>query len=457
MLEVNDRQSQLNRTLVAQIARPKSVDEIGALIIEAKASGRAVSIAGGRHAMGGQQFGQGTLLLDMSAFNRVIAFDRSNGLIEVESGIMWPQLIDYLHAEQKDSVETWAIRQKQTGVDEVTIGGSLSANIHGRGLNYAPFVDDIESFEILDAEGETRRCSRSENRELFSLAIGGYGLFGVVTRVALRLEARKKLKRLVEVIAVRNLLTRIDHVKSEGFLYGDCQYSIDLESDEEFHSSLFSCYKAVPDNTPIAQKQKVLSAEDWSALYSLSRSNKRLAWERFTQYYLSTSGQVYWSDTHQLSNVFQGYSGAIDSRLGTEMITEVYLCREAFIPFMIAARRDFVENKVDMTYGTIRFIEKDTTSFLAWATEPWVCVVCNLHVVHTPVGLEKAAEDFRRIIDRVIQFGGRFFLTYHKWATREQIETCYPEFEQFLKLKLRYDPQERFQSNWYRHWRKLFS
>ena len=36
---------------------------------------------------------------------------------------------------------------------------------------------------LVDAAGALRRCSRTENRELFQLAIGGYGLFGVITSV----------------------------------------------------------------------------------------------------------------------------------------------------------------------------------------------------------------------------------------------------------------------------------
>jgi len=124
---------------------------------------------------------------------------------------------------------------------------------------------------------------------------------------------------------------------------------------------------------------------------------------------------------------------------------------------MMQMRKDFIDHKVDMTYGTIRFIEQDTETFLPWAKEPSVCTVCNLNVTHTDAGQQKAAEEFRRIIDRIIQFGGRYFLTYHRFATRQQVETCYPQFVDFLKLKKKYDPQERFQSNWYRHYREMFS
>jgi hypothetical protein len=139
------------------------------------------------------------------------------------------------------------------------------------------------------------------------------------------------------------------------------------------------------------------------------------------------------------------------------MITEVYVKKDAFLPLLTQARKDSLEHKVDMTYGTIRFIEKDSESFLAWAKEPSVCIVCNLHVLHTEEGKRKAAEDFRRIIDRAIEHGGSYYLTYHRWATRKQVETCYPQFVEFLRLKRKYDPQERFQSDWYRHYKSMFA
>ena len=456
MPEVNDSQSRLNRTDVKSIVVPKDEEDVRRVIRQAAAAGESISIAGGRHSMGGQQFGADTVHLDMRGLNRIVHFDRENGLIEVESGIMWPELIGFLHGNQDGDGTIWAVRQKQTGIDQVSIGGSLASNIHGRGLQFPPFISDIESFRIIDANGRSLKCSRVENQELFSLAIGGYGLFGVVTRVTLRLVPRCVVKRMVEVIAVRNLMPRIDAAIEEGFIFGDCQYSIDLHGDEEFHPGVFSCYRPVADDTPVPEQTRHMSPSDWADLYRLARTDKEKAFAKYEQFYLGTSGQVYWSDAHQLSNVFEGYDAVVSTDQGTEMITEVYVDRDSLIPLLAEVRRDFIEHDVDMTYGTIRFIEPDEESFLPWAAKRSVCIVCNLHVTHTPEGIEKARQDFRRIIDRVIEHGGRFFLTYHPWATREQVETCYPRFPEFLDAKLRYDPERRFQSNWYRHYAGLF-
>lgn len=454
---VNDAQSRLNPTRVHRIDRPKSLEDIQHALRDAQRQERAVSVAGGRHSMGGQQFGHDTLLLDMRRFNRVLRFDKRKGHIEVEGGIQWPELIDYLHRDQRGHRTAWAIREKQTGVDRVTLSGSLASNVHGRGLRFPPIIGDVESFVLVDAMGKRHACNRRENQELFALAIGGYGLFGIIAQVTLRLVPRTKLERVVEVIAVKDLLPGVAKRIQQGFVYGDCQYSTDLETDAQSHAGVFSCYRPVDLNTPIPKQQKQLSPHDWAELYTLARTNKKKAFERYSKYYLATSGQVYWSDTHQLAAAFEGYREAVDEKRGTEMITEVYVTKDAFVPFLAQVRRDFLEHKVDLTYGTIRFIEKDTESFLAWAKERSICIVCNLHVVHTKEGKEKAAADFRRIIDRAIQFGGRYYLTYHRWATRKQVETCYPEFVDFLRLKKKYDPQERFQSDWYRHYKALFA
>ena len=101
-------------------------------------------------------------------------------------------------------------------------------------------------------------------------------------------------------------------------------------------------------------------------------------------------------------------------------------------------------------------IEPDDETFLAWARRRYACVIFNLHIEHTPGAIEHAAETFRQLIDAGIAHHGSYYLTYHRWARKDQVERCYPQMAAFLELKRRYDPEERFQSNWYRHYRQMF-
>ncbi len=459
---VNDVHSKLNPTLVHDVVAVDSTAAVQAAIRRGRAENLSLSVSGGRHAMGGQQFGTGTLSIDTRGMNRVIDLDRERGVVQVEAGIQWPQLINQLQQMQNGSGRRWSIIQKQTGADRLCLGGALGANIHGRGLGMKPIIDDVESFILVDASGEAKRCSRSENSELFKLAIGGYGLFGVITQIGLRLMPRTKLERVVELVDIDALMGRFDERIAEGYLYGDCQFSINPGSPDYLKRGVFSCYRPVDDSVPVLSTQKVLSPDDWRKLYLLAHNDPAQIFDVYSSYYLSTSGQIYWSDTHQLSTYIDDYHQLVDRQTGavfpgTEMITEVYVPRPALGALMTALAEDFRRHHVRVIYGTIRLIKKDTESFLAWAKQDYVCVVMNLHVDHNPQGIFDAADNFRRIIDRAIELGGSYFLTYHRWASRGQTQTCYPQMSRFLELKRRYDPDEVFQSDWYRHYRRLFA
>jgi FAD/FMN-containing dehydrogenase len=459
---VNDVHSRLNETRVHRVVTPDSLPAIQAAVRAAQAEGRAISIAGGRHAMGGQQFGTGTILLDMARMDKVLAFDGEKGTLVVQAGIRWPELLAELARRQEGKARPWGIRQKQTGADRLSIGGALAANAHGRGLRFKPMIDDVESFTLVDAGGVARTCNRRENPELFRLAIGGYGLFGVIADVTLRLVPRQKVQRVVRIIDLAELVPAVEQRIAEGYLYGDLQFEIDSASPRFLTYGVFSCYRPVDDATPMPAAPRELAPQQWSDLFYLAHTDKKRAFEAYSSYYLTTDGQVYWSDTHQLAEYLDDYHVALDQRLGpggqgTEMISEVYVPRSSLVAFMKDVGAGLRERRANVIYGTIRFIEKDDQSYLPWARERYASIIFNMHTAHDPASLEKTAGDFRLLIDRAIRYGGSYYLTYHRWATREQVLKCYPQFVDFLRQKRRYDPAERFQSDWYRFYKTMFA
>ena len=460
-LLVNDIHSQLNSTRVQAILEPLSQEDVQTIVRSARKNRKAISVAGGRHAMGGQQFGTDTLLIDIRKLNRVLHLDRQRGILEVESGIEWPELIEGYLALQNADPRPWGIAQKQTGADRLTIAGTMAANAHGRGLTMKPFVSNVESFVLVDATGAVSTCSRSENPELFRLVVGGYGLFGIVTSVRLRLVPRTKVERVVEIRTVDDLAAEFDKRVSAGFQYGDFQFSIQRDSDDFLHRGVFSCYRPVPIETPILPAQKQLSDDSWRQLLYLAHTNQKRAFEIYSDYYLSTNGQVYWSDTHQLSIYPDNYHVEIDQKLhapypASEIITEINVPRSTLKEFFDEVRADFRKHEVNLIYGTVRVIERDDESFLPWARQAYACVIFNLHAVHSPEGLQHSADAFRRLIDMAARRGGTYYLTYHRFAVRKQVEDCYPQFAEFLRLKRKHDPEERFQSDWYRHYSSMF-
>lgn len=461
-IRVNDIHSQLNETVVADVIPVDSLEAIRQAISRSRAESLPIAVSGGRHAMGGQQFCSGGLLLDTQPLGRVLAFDRERGTIDVEAGIQWPALLAFLDADQDGRAPAWGIRQKQTGADRLSLGGALAANVHGRGLTFKPIVDDVESFTLVDGFGDVHECSREENAELFRLAVGGYGLVGVVYSVRLRLAPRRPLERVVEVREIEGVIEAFDDRIASGFLYGDFQFAIDPNDPSFLRRGVFSCYRPVDDATPIPKGQQALTTDEWRKLLYLAHVDKAKAWELYSAHYLATSGQLYLSDSHQFGDYVDDYHRWLDNMTGaaeraTEMITEVYVPRTRLADFMSEVAEDCRRTEVDVVYGTVRLVERDDVTFLPWARDRWACVIFNLHTVHTPVGLEHAAAAFRRLIDMAMARSGSYFLTYHRWARPDQVEACYPEFGEFLAAKRLFDPDERFQSNWYHHYATLLA
>ena len=235
-----------------------------------------------------------------------------------------------------------------------------------------------------------------------------------------------------------------------------------MKTSDFLRKGVFSCYLPIEDNSPITDNQKALSENDWRNLLYLAHADKKRAFEVYSNYYLSTSGQLYWSDTHQMSTYIDNYHDELGRKFGTrkkasKMITEIYVPRDTFVNFMSEVRNDFLKNDVNLIYSTIRLIEKDDESFMAWARDSFVCIIFNIHITHDKREIEKGTNHFRRLIDLAIKYAGSYYLTYHRWATREQVLECYPQFPEFLRLKKKYDPYERFQSDWYRHYKKMFA
>ena len=457
---VNDVHSRLNATTVAEWLQPETTAEIVAAVKRARTSGQAISISGGRHSMGGQQFGEGTLHLNMSNFDGVLSLDAERGWVTVQSGIQWPGLIDWLHAHQAHVPAPWVIRQKQTGADGLSIGGALSTNIHGRGLTLQPMIADVESFRIVDANGDLQTCSRTQNPELFRLAIGGYGLFGVITDVTLRLTPRQMLVREVEILEAAELSDQVQDRIRRGYAYGDFQFLTDETSEDFLKLGVFSVYRpAQGEYTPAKNR---LEPQEWVRLYELAHTHKSKAFEVYRDFYLSTHGQTYWTDTHQLSTYVEGHDGVIDELLearapGSLMICEYYVPLPRLSEFLERAADSLRATGANLIYGTVRFIAQDDESFLAWAKQDYACTVINLRVTHDAQGIEDAQRQFRAITDLALSMDGSYFLTYHRWATQAQVEAAYPQFAEFLQRKLHYDPEERFQSDWYRHYRAMFA
>ena len=198
---VNDLHSQLNATRVAAIVTPRNVDELRAA--DPSRAGRRQRRS--RSPAAGTRWAASSSARARSSSTRADSIacwrsTRTRASSRVEGGIQWPALLDYLERVQTGALAQWGIYQKQTGADRLSLAGALACNAHGRGLTLKPIV---AAGRVVRSRGLPRAasltCSRTEHPDLFRLAIGGYGLFGVIARITLRLRPRVKVRRVVTI------------------------------------------------------------------------------------------------------------------------------------------------------------------------------------------------------------------------------------------------------------------
>jgi FAD/FMN-containing dehydrogenase len=289
---------------------------------------------------------------------------------------------------------------------------------------------------------EVLNVNREQHPELFRLVIGGYGLFGVIATADIRLMPREKLERVVEIVSLSDLPARVEERLAAGFQYGDFQYKTDGKAEDFMQTGVLSAYRPVPDSTPLPVGRSTLSREHWYGLLELAHTDKAEAFEQYSSYYLTTNGQIYWSDLHQMSEYLDDYVEYLkqvrpDLPDGSLMISELYVPRDQMNTFVRNVVEDHQAQPFNIIYGTLRLIEQDDETFLPWARQDYACIIFNLRVEWSDEGRDKAKRDFQRLIDRALELNGSYFLTYHRWARKDQVLRAYPQFVDFLRMKLR--------------------
>src|ERR1700730_11237560 len=202
-----DDVSRLDKTQIAEIwdmpSDPqKGEDELRELLHRAQVSHLNVSIAGARHSMGGQTIYPGGIAVNMLPF-KAMNLNEDKNLLHVQAGAKWADIIPYLD-ENGRSV---GVMQSD---NSFTVGGSLSVNCHGWQYDRPPIASTVESVHVMKADGSVIACSRTQNRELFSLVLGGYGLFGVILDAELRVVPNERLRLEQYVVPIGAAMESFD-------------------------------------------------------------------------------------------------------------------------------------------------------------------------------------------------------------------------------------------------------
>jgi decaprenylphospho-beta-D-ribofuranose 2-oxidase len=444
---VNDV-SRLNPVMVRQVFQVESVEQIRSVVVWAKKEHLKVSIAGKRHSQGQQTAREGGLVLDMTRFNKVLGLNRQTKVITVQSGATWKEIQNYANPYGL-AVEV------QQASNIFTLGGSLSVNAHGRDPRYGPIIQSVRAFRLMIADGSILQVSRTENSELFSLAIGGYGMFGVIVDVDLELTDDEVYQR--EHIAMDYKEYPAYFAKKvKGNPEVGLEYAWPSIRKSDFLRNL-GVYRFVRTSKRPAGIYKLHRESEIArnrAVFGLSRHSeegKSVRWFlQETMADLLSTSVISRNNAMRPPIKFLAYDSAAD----TDILQEYFVPTGKFVEFMDAMRRILVRRKVDLLSLTVRYVPKDSECFLAYSRQDSFAFVLYINMPLNEGGRQVAQVWTRELVDAATRQGGTYYLPYQLYASQEQIRIAYPMLDDFFSKKRQYDPEQVFDSGFYQRYRR---
>lgn len=444
-----DDSSRLNATAVHEIWHiPVDTklpeEQIAKLLKRARQENLKISIAGARHSMGGHSIYPGGIVLDTLHLNS-LALDKDNKLLTAGAGALWRDIIPFLDRRGLSV----AVMQSN---NSFTVGGSISVNCHGWQYGRSPIASTVVSFRLMKADGSIVRCSRTENKELFSLALGGYGLFGVIIDVELQVIPNERYRLEQHLVSAVEALSTFDaQVRDRPDLqmvYARMNVVPATFLDEVIINAFFADTGEIPalKKPGIAGLKRAIFRGSADSDYG-----KQLRWRAETKIQPLLAGEHF--SRNQLLNegveVFQNRSEE-----NTDILHEYFVPRRHLAGFVETLREIIPRHKGDLLNVTIRSVDQDRDTFLRYATEPLIALVMLFVQDRTDAGDVRMANMTQELIESALQYEGRYYLPYRLHATKEQFHRAYPQARDFFARKREHDPGELFQNQFYQKYGK---
>lgn len=442
-----DDASRLNATAVREVIAVASdaadaEQQVVALIERAAREDMRIAIAGARHTMGGHTISPDGIVLDMTSLDH-LRLDADAATLTAGAGARWSEIIAYLDARG------WSVAIMQSN-NSFTVGGSISANCHGWQHGRAPIASSIRRFRIALADGRIVTCSRNENAELFSLALGGYGLFGVILEAGLEVVPNERYTLDRSVIPTRAFVTWFADSITNGRDVGLAYARLCVVPDTFLDEAIVNVFRASP--CPPAE----IPALGEPALAGIKRTifrgsidsdyGKRLRWdaEKTLSQHVATE---HFSRNQLLNEGTDIYENR--SAESTDILHEYFVPPEAFDGFLADMRRLIPPHAADLLNVTVRHVLPDGDTYLRYADREMLALVLLFNQKTTAAAEQDMQRLTRELVSAALGRGGRYYLPYRLHATPEQFRRAYPQAETFFRLKREHDPDGLFSNMFY--------
>jgi FAD/FMN-containing dehydrogenase len=434
--------SQVNRIIYVR----NNQDIINALQ-EAKKTNKKITMAGRRHSMGGQTLLDGSIHLSMLRMDSV-RYNQETSSVIVGAGATWKKIQSILNGFGR------SVKVMQS--DNIfTVGGSISANVHGWQVGEPPLSSTILSMKIITADGEIRDISKDTEPELFSAVMGGYGQFGVIVEAELATVPNSTLKFHAAYMEpqqfaekFQNLVTKNNKVElAYGRLSVDRGHLFEEAGLFWFEKSDLAVTTRLPPERLVALKRAIFRASQYLEL------GKTIRW---------SAEKIYAQQLTSAPSVSRNFAMNADIHIlwplygeNKDILQEYFIPKNKIYEFLVALKNLILLHDMNLLNATIREVRKDDISGLPYANKDVFAFVLLFSQAQNPESERKMTEFTKKVIDEVLKLDGTFYLPYRLHYTKDQILKAYPTLSKWIKLKETWDPDKIFYSQFFDHIQSL--
>jgi FAD/FMN-containing dehydrogenase len=417
--------------------RAGAVERIRAALAEARAARRPFIAGAARHSMGGQSLARDGTVATLD--QRWLEADPARKVYRVAAGTRWSTVISRLDAVGFSP----AVMQSN---NDFGVASTFSVNAHGWPVPFSGGGTTVRAMTMVLADGTAVTCSRTENADLFRHAMGGYGLFGVITELELDMVPNALLAPRYEEMTGLEIGPRFAQQLASDATIQMAYGRMDVALDRFFERAVLITYRPTPDqsNLPAASGSGFVSraASHLFRWQVESDRAKRFRWWTETGLGPRFAGK---STRNTLMNepVVTLDDG---DPFRTDILHEYFVAPARFAEFVKACQAVIPASYQQLLNITLRFVNTDHDSVLAYATEPRIAAVLLFSQEKTARGESDMARMTQALIDRVLDIGGTYYLPYRPHATLSQLSRGYPRAAAFAARKRAADPDLLFRN-----------
>jgi decaprenylphospho-beta-D-ribofuranose 2-oxidase len=379
--------------------------------------------------------------LGMSSMDCFLGFDAQAGVVHVEAGVTLKQILAF-------AIPRGWFLSVTPGTAHPSIGGSVACDVHGK--SKFSMHTYVRRLHMMLADGSKITCSAVENSDLFYATVGGMGLTGVILSVELQLMPIKSSYLMYDGVKADNLdaifaefesingdewpltVAWIDCVAQGGklgrsiMMKGRFAQPSDLPKGRDALAVMHKPKLVVPFNFPSWTLNKA-TVSAFNMLYQAKHPRHLQTIMDYESFFYPLDAVKHWNRVYGSPGLLQ-YQFLIPPECGFEGIKAVLeLIAKTGKASFLAVLKKFgpMENKGLLSFPAPGY-------FLA---------------LDFPFGDGKLLENMEEWDKKVLEFGGRLYLTKDARMKRETFQAMYPRIEQFKEVKAKYDPNCVFVSD----------